>query len=156
MPNKRGISPLTTWHSQGGLLLISFTWGMSYIIPSKYRIPFSEVFPNSLGTQMWAWGAALLVAATSAFVAERVVAHSKGKHSIAWRAGYGSHMVLAAVYITLAVCALVEGAKQIHGPALSWPFWGLVLSAVSRPVLWGYIGYLHTTYARLPHPQGVK
>lgn len=156
MPYKRGISPLTTWHSQSGLLLISATWGISYMVPAEDRVPFSEVFPASLsrgmGLPMQVWGAVLLIAAVAAFVSERVIAHTRRGHPIAWRVGYGSHMALTAAYGALAVAAVVQASSEIHGSPLTAAWYGQLVSAISRTVLWGYISYLHSTYARLPRP----
>lgn len=155
MPYKRGISPLTTWHSQSGLLLISASWGLSYLVPEKYRVPFSEVFPSRLlpfGLPMQFWGAVLVVFAVAAFVSERVIAHTRRAHDVAWKVGYGSHMALTATYGTLAFAAIFESIGQVNEPTWTWGWWGQGVSAISRTVLWGYIAYLHSTYARLPRP----
>lgn len=157
---RRGISPLTTWHSQGGLLLISFTWGMSYVVPGDYRIAFSEVFPENLGSgpmpmPMWGWGLALIITALLAFASERLIRRFKTQAWL-WHLGYGAHMVLSGIYAALAVAALLQAMSEIEGPWTSGSFWGNVVSAVSRTVLWGYIAYLHSTYARLPRPSGLE
>lgn len=155
MPYKRGISPLTTWHSQSGLLLISASWGVSYMVPPQYRVPFSEVFPTtliSLGLPMQVWGTLLLIFACTAFVSERVIAHTLRGHPISWRVGYASHMALTTIYGTLATSAVFEGMAQVDTPMFSAGWFGQVVSASSRTVLWGYIAYLHSTYARLPKP----
>lgn len=151
--SKRGISPLTTWHSQSGLLLISFTWGVSYVVPERDRIPFSEVFPSNLnaaGLPMPIWGILLIAFAAAAFIAERAISRARGGHPLAWRIGYGAHMALTGVYGSLAVSALFESLSQCQGSWLEPSLWGNIISSVSRTVLWGYIGYLHSTFARLP------
>jgi hypothetical protein len=153
MPYKRALSTLTTWHSQNGLLLISFTWGASYLVPERLRITFSEVFPTALAVgrlPMWCWGTVLVMAAAVAYLMDLRITRHPPPHRWAWPAAWGAHMMLAGTYITLSACALAEGVTQIHGPPTSVLFWGGVVSAASRPVLWGYIGYLHSTYARLP------
>jgi len=156
MPYKRGISPLTTWHSQAGLLLISASWGLSYLVPNNLRIPFSEVYPQRVMNHTFApsmhwWGGILFITAFLALLFERVIASSQTAHRAAWLIVVGSHTVLATAYATLGFAALWQAALEVH----SWPhapFWGGAVSSVSRTVLWAYIGYLHTTYARLPRP----
>lgn len=158
VPNKRGISALTTWHSQTGLLLISFWWGASYIVPPDDRIPFSEVFPDNLRhsfVPMWVWGVVLIVTAMVAWGAERVINRSRAVHSFAWRCGWISHALLAGAYGTLALAALIQSFSEVSGGLNTFHFWGNVISSVSRTVLWGFIAYLHSTYARLPRPAGV-
>lgn len=145
----RAISPLTTWHSQGGLLLISFTWGISYLIPPSHRVPFAEVFPTTLSNvPMQLMGAIMVVCAVVAYVAEKLISRRRTSHYVAWRVGYLSHMVLAATYLTLALGALGEGLIQWEDQTHWWG--GTLITAISRPVLWAYVGYLHTTFARLP------
>ena len=153
----RGISPLTTWHSQSGLLLISFTWGLSYMVPGDYRIAFSEVFPDNLDdgpVPMGVWGVALVLTATLAFLSERLVTRRKVSAWM-WSMGWGAHMVLSGIYAALAIAALLQALSEIEGSWTSGSFWGNVISAISRTVLWGYIAYLHSTYARLPRPSGL-
>lgn len=152
------LSALTTWHSQSGLLAISATWGLSYLMPPRYRIPFSEVFPptvvhSALG-HMWIWGLLLLIPALLALSIEQVATRRQTSSPRLWRAVFGSHILLSAIYFMLAVGALVSGLRQVPWEAdTSWTCWAALASAVSRPVLWGYIGYLHSTFARLPAPQ---
>jgi len=124
------------------------------MVPQDYRIPFSEVFPHPIVTSilpMWAWGLILLIPAALAFAFEQRLSFT-GRERKSWRIVYGSHMVLAATYIALSACALLQGIGEI-----TWSPWNLalgnILSAISRPVLWGYVGYLHTTYARMPIPE---
>lgn len=145
-PNRRTASPLTTWHSQSGLLWISWTWGLSYLVPARDRIAFSEVYPHLAGP-MWMWGVGLIIAATIALISERVIRTTRKRP---WSWAWGGHMVLAGIYSTLAAAALLQALGEVHGTPLGWGFWGNVISAISRTVLWGYIGYLHSTYARLP------
>lgn len=159
MPYKRGISPLTTWHSQSGLLLISATWGVSYMVPKNARVSFSEVFPDTLarlGLPMAVWGVLLVVFAAAAFTAERLIAHTRRGHPVAWRVGYGAHMALTAIYGGLATAALFQGISEVSAHPFEWVWWGQVASTVSRTVLWGYIAYLHSTYARLPRQVSVN
>lgn len=144
MPNKRAMSPLTTWHSQAGLLWISWTWGLSYVVPPRCRIPFAEVFPNSIVFPMWVWGALMLAGATVSLIAERVLRHTSCRP---WHCAWAGHALLAATYFSLALGALVQGLAEISAFHFAA---GSFISAISRPVLWGYVGYLHTTYARLP------
>lgn len=146
-------SPLTTRHSQATLLLVSFAWGLSYCMPANLRIPFSEVFPPDLtrwsAIPMWGWGAMLLISATFAFMGERIILERGSGSNAGWRASFLSHTMLVAVYSTLAIAALTQGWLQVaavHFTAAA------IISAISRPVLWGYIAYLHLTYARLPRP----
>src|ERR1700752_1760592 len=113
MTPRRGISPVTTFHNQTGLLLISFTWGLSYMMPGKYRVPFSEVFPDILGsdTAMRWWGLVLVVFATTALVAERVCDRwypfqAKFLPGWWWRTVWFSHLVLAAAYAILSASAI--------------------------------------------------
>lgn len=146
-------SPMTTRHSQATLLLVSFTWGLSYCMPPAQRIPFSEVFPFDLtrwsSVPMWGWGAALLFFAAVAFMGERIILERGPGSATGWRASFMAHTFLVGIYGTLAVAALAQGISEIqvaHSPAVG------LISALSRPVLWSYIAYLHLTYARLPRP----
>lgn len=152
----RGVSPLTTWHSQGGLLLISATWGLSYMTSDKDRVRFAEVFPDTITAHRGWWGLSLVICCAAAYKAERVMNKDQKPHPWAWRTGYTAHMALAGIYCALAMCALLQGFNEIHGAWHSWHLYGNIASSVSRPVLWGYIGYLHTTYARLPTPESQK
>jgi hypothetical protein len=155
MPYRRGMSPLTTWHSQNGLLLVSLTWGGSYLIPAADRIPFSEVFPSpmshSIFPEMWLWGLLLFVPALIALVADLVLKRGNGDSKRAWFVALGGHYVLSGIYASLTVGAAFEGFSEIHY-AWSWHTAAAMVSAISRPILWGLIAYLHTTYARLPKP----
>lgn len=154
MSSRRTFAPLTTWHSQTGLLLISFTWGASYAIPAPDRVQFSEVFPIPTAgvLPMWVWGTVMLVAAAVAYAAEwRLRRNPSSRPS--WASAWGGHMVLSAVYFTLAAASFVEGFSEISTAPHVLHGLFAVISAISRPVLWGYIGYLHTTYARLPRPR---
>jgi succinate dehydrogenase hydrophobic anchor subunit len=147
-------SPITTRHSQTALLLVSFTWGLSYCLPERLRISFSEVYPADLtkwaSLPRWTVGAALLLAATHALIGERVIIKGSLHNRIGWHLSFLSHAVLFTIYATLAIGAIISGLLQAH-----WQI-GPVISAISRPVLWGYIAYLHLTYARLPPPEKVK
>jgi hypothetical protein len=151
-------NPITTRHSQTALLMVSFFWGLSYVMPVNLRIPFSEVFPPSVGEfsqiPMWGWGAAMLFAALAAIAGERMILISlvqkTGPAQFGWRLSIFSHTVLVAVYATLAIGALITGFPETHAQAAG------LISAISRPVLWGYIAYLHLTYARLPTPVRIK
>lgn len=149
MVRRQLLTPLTTWHTQSGLLLISWTWGLSYLVPPHERIAFSEVFPAfpaHADVPMWAWGVLMLGSASVALVAERVITHADGDHPVAWRAAWVAHALLAGCYMTLAFAALVTGGMQAHSV-------NQAVTAISRPVLWGYIGYLHITFANLRRPQ---
>lgn len=147
-------TPLTTRVSQTSLLLVSLSWGISYCIPEQLRVSFSEVYPPSLTkhTQvpMWCWGALMIVAAVMALVGERMIlakAVSQREPSyVGWHMSVIAHIVLAAIYFTLLCGALVTGFVESAG---SFP--GIV-SALSRPILWGYIAAMHVTYSRLPSP----
>lgn len=150
-------NPITVAHSQRGLLWVSFTWGASYIIPEQHRIPFSEVFPAPLahsGVPMWGWGVLLLASAVTALISERLVARTRNPQSRAWRAAWISHMVLAGIYGALVFGSLVQGLSEVDTTSHTWWADGMlcVVSALSRPVLWGYIAYQHSTYARMPGP----
>lgn len=160
--HRSGLSSLATWHSQTGLLLISATWGLSYTMPAQYRIPFSEVFPpnmtDSVLSRMWIWGALMLLPSTGGLIAEQLVSRfrSMQNNKWVWRWIIGAHIGLAAIYFGLATGALFAGFSQIPGSDYPHPgFWAGAISAISRPVLWSYIGYLHTTFARLPAPEDV-
>lgn len=95
---------------------------------------------------MWGYGAMLLGSAVVALAGERLILGADGVSRVGWRLSFFAHAMLCAVYFTLAIAALVTGFIEARGT-----FPGLA-SAASRPVLWGYIGYLHVTYARLPRP----
>jgi hypothetical protein len=183
---KRGISPLTTWHSQGGVLMISFSWGASYLVPASDRIAFSEVFPESIMAniipKMWVWGLLLCIPALLAFLAERqinrdpipVLRHDPDQRVLpllwlrirgagrdllrrvrkgAWLAVLTGHITLAGVFSALACAALAQGIEEVAHLHAGWHMMLGMVSALSRPILWGYIGYLHSTYARLPKPE---
>lgn len=147
-------SPLTTRQSQTAILFVSLTWGLSYAMPTNLRIEFSEVFPRSLehwsSIPMWGWGAAMLTSALLALVGERLILGSVVSHrqpsKFGWRLSIAAHTALAAIYATLCVAAAVTGMRETHMQAAA------IISAVSRPVLWGYISFLHMTYSRLPDP----
>jgi hypothetical protein len=151
------MTPMTTWHTQTGLLVISWTWGLSYLTPPGDRIAFSEVFPPELQgpTSMRLWGGAMVILATLALVAERRINSSDGTHPVAWRLAWTAHAGLAGVYMTLALGALVSGWAEL---ATTYPQWGGwrelygCITAASRPALWAYIGYLHITFANLRRP----
>lgn len=148
---------VTTRHSQGTLLLVSLFWGLSYCMPPGQRIIFSEVFPDTLskhsGVPMWGWGVMLLVSALAALVGERAILGGNGQTRFGWRLSFISHAVLAGVYFTLAVSSLEVGVVEVASMHWAAP---AIISAMSRPVLWSYIGYLHVTYARLPRPALAK
>lgn len=146
---RKAISPMTTWHRQSGLLWISWTWGASYVVPERDRVPFAEVFPHVLASAllpMWGWGLILLVAATCALIAEQLLRHT---HLRPWSLAWGGHIVLAGTYGTLAVAALAQAVMEISGSPLHFHFWGGVISAASRTVLWGMVAFFHSTYARI-------
>ena len=148
---------VTTRHSQGTLLLVSLFWGLSYCMPPGQRIIFSEVFPDTLAKHsqvpMWGWGVTLLVAAIAALIGERAILAANGQTRFGWRLSFISHTILAGVYFTLSVSSLEVGVMQVAGMHWIAP---AIISAVSRPVLWSYIAYLHVTYARLPRPELAK
>lgn len=145
-----------TRHPQNGLLLVSLTWGLGYLMPKEGRLKFSEVFPgviyhSGLG-QMWAWGLALLVPSILALVAGLIVYKARGQGWVrsAWKVVNSCHTVLAAVFFTLAFTAFVQALYGLQNEnPMTLRFWEMATSGLSRPVLWGYIGYLHSTYARL-------
>jgi hypothetical protein len=159
MPYRRALPPLTTWHSQNGLLLVSYFWGLSYLMPPGDRIAFAEVFPERIAAallpQMWAWGILLLVPALGALIGDRVMAHRHGATNWPWRLSLYGHTLLCAVYGTLTFLALIQGAEEIRWHSLG-QFIAALLSALSRPVLWGFITYQHSTYARLPRPVVIR
>jgi hypothetical protein len=147
-------TPLTTRISQSSLLLVTLFWGASYCIPTKLRVPFSEVFPPSLEhhsqVPMWGWGAAMVLSALMALIGERLIlaaaVTNREPSYLGWRMSMWAHRLLAGIYFALLAGALVTGIAQA-----GWSFAGLI-SAVSRPVLWGYIALMHVTYSRLPSP----
>lgn len=142
-------SPLATRHSQTALLLVSFAWGMSYLMPRHRRISWSEVFPEDANlVPMWAYGVALIGMALAALVGERLIMRAQLART-GWRCSFFAHSALFAIYATLALSAMLHGFREAG--AIGWSAAG-VISALSRPVLWGYVGYLHLTYARLPSP----
>lgn len=120
------------------------------------RISFAEVFPYASTNHRGLWGLALVVFCIAAYWAGRVMNRDLLPHPWAWRTGYVSHMALAGIYCALATCALLQGIHEISGSWQHWHLYGNIASSISRPVLWGYIGYLHTTYARLPTPESQK
>lgn len=147
-------SPMTTRHSQTSILLVSLTWGLSYCMPPSLRVSFSEVFPPSLerwsSIPMWGWGIAMLFAAVSALIGEQLILKAvvgrREPSRFGWRLSIFAHTCLAAIYFTLTIAALVSGIREAHWQAAA------IISAISRPVLWGYIAYLHVTYSKLPSP----
>lgn len=149
-------TPMTTRHSQIGVLLVSFTWGLSYCMPESQRVAFSEVYPPDLSKwsflPMWGWGVMMLCSAACAFFGERMIL-ANGVSRMGWGMSFASHAMLTSIYATLAVAALVTGAQE--SAAMHWQG-SAVLSALSRPVLWLLISFLHLTYARLPHPEWPK
>ena len=157
MPYGRHLNALTTQHTQAGLLMVCATWGLSYMMPAKNRVPFSEVFPpiivNSVLGVMWVWGLLLFLPAVSALIAEQVAIRNRLTNKHLWGVIFGAHILLAGVYIGLAAAALASALAQIPGER--WPqlsFWEGVVSAASRPVLWGLIGSFHIAFARMPRP----
>ena len=157
-PNNGGAhwvrTPLTTRISQTSLLLVTLAWGASYCMPPKLRVSFSEVFPPSLATYatvpMWGWGAVMVLSALMALVGERLILAAavtdREPSYVGWRMSIWAHRLLAGVYFTLLAAALLTGIDQA-----GWSFAGLV-SAASRPVLWGYIAVMHVMYSQLPSP----
>lgn len=149
MPNSRNVAPMTTWHSQASFLWIAWTWGLSYCFPPHDRVPFAEVFPDDLARAhlpMWGWGSLLVIGATIALVSEITLRYTRYRP---WGWAHGGHMLLAGTYITLALAAALQSFSEFTwgGPVHDA---GDVISAVSRTVLWGVIGLVHTTYARMP------
>jgi hypothetical protein len=150
-------SPLTTRHSQTILVLVGALWGLSYVMPWGQRIAFAEVFPPSLEKHahlpIWVWGAGLLTGSLLALAGERLLLMSLLRNdtyrSPGWPISISAHMLLSAIYITLSVSALVTGFTEAAAVHFTAP---AVLSALSRPFLWGYLGYQHVTYALLPTP----
>jgi hypothetical protein len=160
---RSGLSSLATWHSQTGLLLVSMTWGLSYMMPAQYRISFSEVFPpnitDSILSRMWIWGLLMVLPSATGLIAEQIMTHSRRMLYSKWLWGWviAAHVGLSAIYFGLACGALFAGFNQIPGADYPHPaFWAGVISAISRPVLWGVLGYLHTTFARLPIPEPIE
>lgn len=155
MPYRRELPALATWHSQNGLLVVAYLWGMSYLIPEHDRIAFSEVYPvvGHIMPAMWVWGWMLVLPATLALFADVTLRLSKGRQTWSYDLAFIGHLMLASVYVALAVSALIEGLGQVtlscfpHGH-----FWGQLISALSRPALWSLITYLHVKFARLPRP----
>jgi hypothetical protein len=150
LPGTRHLSSVTTWHSQASLLWISWTWGVSYIVPPADRIPFALLYPDVLKwCPMWIWGAILLLGATISLASERILRHS---HYRPWLWATRGHMLLAGTYISLGAAATLQMAQEISGPVGSWHWCGNVISAPARTVLWVVIGYFHITYARMAKP----
>jgi hypothetical protein len=145
-------SPITTRHSQGSLLLVSFTWGLSYVMPSNQRVPWSEVFPPDLtqwsAIPVWGYGILMLSGALVASFGENLIRNTT-QGRLGWHLSFLSHALLCAVYYTLALSAMVYGIKQALQMNAEV---AAIISALSRPVLWGFVGYLHLTYAQLPAP----
>lgn len=143
-------SPLTIRNSQITLLLVSFTWGLSYVMPPKQRVTFSEVFPPDLekwsGVPMWAVGTAMLFGAAMALGGEHLILRNPRQSQLGWGLSVLSHTWLCGIYFTLAIAAAATSLPQAH-----WTLPGMV-SAASRPVLWAYIGNLHLGFANLPRP----
>jgi hypothetical protein len=135
------------------LLLVTLVWGLSYVQPERLRIPWSEVFPPDLTRwsfiPMWGYGAGMVAGCVLAFIGERMIILAEGMSRAGWVASFLAHAELAAIYFTLAVAALVYGLRECDG--LYWSG-AAVISALSRPLLWTGIGWLHLTYARLPPP----
>lgn len=143
-------TPLMIRNSQTALLLVSFTWGLSYVMPSNLRIAFSEVFPPDLTRwsyiPMWGYGAIMLGGAVFALLGEHIILTSPRQSRFGWLVSFLAHTALVGTYWTLAVGAVAQGLPESH-----WTAAGL-FSALSRPVLWWFIGYLHLGFATLPQP----
>lgn len=137
-----------------GLLLVTLFWGLSYCMPSALRISWSEVFPPDLDKwsviPMWGYGAGMVTGFVIAISGERMILSADdGLSRLGWFWSFLAHALLCSIYFTLCVAALVYGVRQAE--VLSFTA-ASVISAMSRPVLWFYIGYLHLSYARLPQP----
>lgn len=146
---RSGIPPLTTWHGQQGLLFLSFAWGLSYIVPADRQPRFAGVLGQG-PIPMWGWGLALIVAALVAYGTKVRSAYKSS--SWLWPANYGAHMVLAGIYAAQATASMIDTLNDINEPPTSMFFWGNIVSTISRGLLWGFIAYMHSTYARLPRP----
>lgn len=139
---------------QFALLSISLTWGLSYLMPTDKRIAFSEVFPDKLATAslipMWAWGAIMVCSAAVGITAEAMMRNDPVEHRCAMWASSITHHILFVVYGTLALAAFSTGITQVgwHSPDVL----PNAVSAVSRPVLWGVISFLHHLFANQPKP----
>jgi hypothetical protein len=146
-------SPVSVRHSQMGLLLVTLCWGLSYCMPTRLRIPWSEVFPPDLERYsfipMWGYGAGMVAGCVIAFSGERMILAASGLSRAGWFFSFLAHALLSSIYFTLCVAALVYGFTEVQ--KVSFTF-ASVASAVSRPALWFYIGLLHLGYARLPAP----
>ena len=101
-------------------------------------------------------GAAMLGSAVFALLGERLIVDSlvdgiNGSPAgrFGWRLSIACHGLLFSIYATLAVACLVTGFNQCHANNFAV---ASIISGVSRPVLWGYISFLHLSYARLPTP----
>jgi hypothetical protein len=146
-------SPISVRHSQTFLLVVTMIWGLSYVQPERLRIPWSEVFPPDLAKwsfiPMWGYGCGMIAGCLLAFAGERMIIMAEGTSRSGWLASFLAHAVLSAIYHTLALAALIYGLHQCEGM-----YWSgaAVISALSRPVLWHGIGYLHWSFARLPPP----
>jgi hypothetical protein len=147
-------SPITTRHSQVGLLLVTLLWGLSYCMPTGLRIVWSEVFPPDLERwsfiPMWGYGAGMVAGCITALSGERMILSANGLSRAGWFFSFLAHTVLCAIYFTLAVAALVYGIREV-GQTGVWSA-AAIISALSRPGLWIFIGHQHLGYARLPPP----
>jgi hypothetical protein len=153
MPYRRRQSEMVTWHSQLIFLLIALFWGLSYLMPPHGRIPFSEVFPDTIergvAKGMWIWGLLLFTPALVGFIGDMFLRFTSWIWS--WHMALWAHFLLTATYASLTACALWEGMEQVT--RFPWPWTvSATISALSRPLLWGGITYVHWTYARLPAP----
>lgn len=149
-----GIPPVTTWHSQQGLLYVSAFWGLSYLIPPVTPPRFAEIL-GAGPISMFGWGIILILATLVAYGTKEIGSRCSSPGWV-WSLNYGSHMVLGGVYAAQAVSSLIEGLGEINTPPTTMAFWGNVISSVGRTLLWGFLSYLHSTYARLPRPAAVE
>lgn len=146
-------SPVTTRHSQLGLLLVTLCWGLGYCMPANLRIAWSEVFPPDLEkwsiVPMWGYGAGMVAGCVVALSGERMILSANGMSRMGWFCSFLAHALLCSIYFTLCIAALVYGIRQAQSFAFAA---ASDISSLSRPGLWFYIGYLHLSYARLPPP----
>jgi hypothetical protein len=138
-------TPLRTAHTQFAVLLTSFFWGLSCLVPSMpgAQQALYEHLIIYRYVPIFTWGTIMLLAVAMAVAGEQVLVrtHRRGQKVGWWLSGTG-HTVLFFVYGIFAIAALVGGIAKA-------PTWEAAMAAVSRPMLWGLLSYLHLTYSVL-------
>jgi hypothetical protein len=154
-------TPAITRHAQGGLLVVTMAWGLNYMVPPTSRVEFAQsMFPSVLSTSsqvpIFVWGLIIVVCALAGALGERLIRGSleeavpdTGQARFGFGLSLVAHVLLASIFFMLGLALLLTGLQVAHEMQYTVTS---VVSAFARPILWGYIGWLHHTYARLPNP----